>query len=92
MNMARINEYMEKRRKSFNERGKIFTLLLTKYQDKQKYTKSFLKSLTKFFEEYVSLYHSLKKAISKFDLSKKYKVQINYAGVRESIEDLLSLN
>ena len=40
----------------------------------------------------MSLYHSLKKAVSKFDLSRKYKVQVNYAGVRDSIEELLSLN
>ena len=92
MNIARFNEYMKKRVASFVERTRIYDILKTKLDEKQKYTKSFIRSVIKYFEDYVNLYQNLKKTLSKFDLGRKYKTQITYAGVRDSIEELLNLN
>lgn len=91
-NLARVREYMGRRVASFAVRTGISHLLRERMGQKQHLTIEFLKALIKYFEDYVHVYYSLQKSLAKFEIKRKYPVQIGYAGVREAIEELVQLN
>ena len=54
--------------------------------EKQKYTNIFFSFILKYFQDFHTNYENVAKSLEKFDLRKKYKDQIIYAGLRNSIE------
>ena len=72
---------MKKRKQSFQERSRIYTNLRILFFDKQKYTKAFVKSIIKYFSDFVELYQYYLKSLSKFELKKKPKDVFMYGSL-----------
>lgn len=92
MNLEKLKQHMAARGLSQSERTRIFKLLQGLWFEKVGLTKQFIKDISQYFQDTLSLYGSFFKGVGKLDLTKHPKEQFVYESFARAALELTELN